>query len=275
MDINRIITKHFAGETNLKEELLLKKWIAEKTENAEEFQILKQYWETQQDHLQTSKASNWLKLQKEIKSHSHEKEKTLPNRASYFGGYMLKVAASLLFIIAAWWSFTYYVQLDKNTTSEILSSKTIEKYNPAGRKSTIKLPDGSIIKLNSESSIKFPERFTTNTREIELKGEAFLEITKDPSKPFIVKTGNIRTKVLGTSFNIKAIPDTETVKIALVEGAVQVTDYQSNMDIFLKPGEMVTAKPENFQKSHFDYNTEIGWKDGLLVFKDASPKEIF
>ena len=99
----------------------------------------------------------------------------------------------------------------------------IDKSNPRGMKTTILLSDGTKVKLNSETSLRYPEYFSDSVRIVYLKGEAFFEVERDESKPFIVISKGIRTKVLGTSFDIRAYPDEVELSVGVVEGKVQVT----------------------------------------------------
>src|SRR5690606_2603405 len=69
------------------------------------------------------------------------------------------------------------------------------------------LPDGSTVLLNNNSSLDFPQQFTGDTREVILKGEAYFDIKPDASRPFIIHTGKVKTRVLGTAFNIRAYPE--------------------------------------------------------------------
>jgi transmembrane sensor len=106
--------------------------------------------------------------------------------------------------------------------------------------STIYLTDGSTVKLKSDSYMKYPEEFTGNTREVNLIGEAFFEIARDSLRPFIIHSPNIRTKVLGTSFSIRAYEGGKSQEVEVVSGRVLVTVKQQsgkNREIVLKPSQ--------------------------------------
>ncbi|UZR98044.1 FecR family protein [Chondrinema litorale] len=193
-----------------------------------------------------------------------------PNR------YLFKIAAAILLLIVAGYYF-YNNQLPSK--SEKTEIKYVTKCNPAGRNSSIKLTDGTIINLNAESKLKFPERFTGDERRVFLEGEAFFEVSKDTSKPFIVVTNQIETKVLGTSFNIQSYATDNKVQIALVEGSVQVNSEAFSKSEILAPSEMLEIKRNKVgemlvDRSHFDAKEILSWKDGILFFNDASFEEI-
>ncbi len=138
------------------------------------------------------------------------------------------------------------------------------KFNPAGQKSQFKLADGTVVFLNAESELIFPEAFNDSIREVQLRGEAFFEVAENKDKPFIVNSGGVKVKVLGTSFNIN---QGNEVAIALVTGKVSVQDASGDK-VNLAPNEMLTCKKEGKPiKSSFDPFETIGWKDKYLVFR--------
>jgi transmembrane sensor len=156
---------------------------------------------------------------------------------------------------------------------------TIEKQNLAGQKSKIYLPDGSIVWLNAESKISFPEKFADEKREIHLTGEAYFDVIKNADKPFIVKSGNVSTTVLGTEFNVRVFEDEPVMSVALESGKLKVEIEGNNATpaLFLEPGEVIkyTKKEGMVLKDKFDREQFLSWKDGIIVFKDANLDEIF
>ncbi|WP_020531151.1 FecR family protein [Flexithrix dorotheae] len=197
------------------------------------------------------------------------------NQNGWFG--IQKIAASIVFILLAgvsYWYFSLPVEQIQETTIAI-----IEKINPKGQNSTIKLKDGSVVRLNAESILRIPEQFKSDLREVELIGEAFFEVAKDSSRPFIIKTGNIKTKVLGTSFNIKSYPEDENVKIAVVTGKVMVGNLDSletGEEVLLIPNQMATYHKSTrlFEKGSFNPDDVIAWKKGVIYFHEAGFEEI-
>ena len=110
------------------------------------------------------------------------------------------------------------------------------------------LPDGSKLWLNAGSKVKYAENFSNGLRELTLEGEAFFDVKHDPDHPFIIHTGKLDVKVLGTSFNIKAYPNDSTMETTLIKGKVEIDfqgDPQSN--IVLQPNEKVVipVKPSS------------------------------
>ncbi|WP_214225829.1 FecR domain-containing protein [Pedobacter sp. B4-66] len=152
-------------------------------------------------------------------------------------------------------------------TVSILSS-----HNPNGQRSTITLSDSSVVTLGAGSSISYPERFTDSTREVSLQGEAFFEITKNPEKPFIVQTGDVQTKVLGTSFKIEAFKG-QKIAVAVATGKVQVDRKMAGSGkleslAVLLPGDAIGFNPVTGLKTNVNIPVVelTGWKKGKLTF---------
>ena len=157
--------------------------------------------------------------------------------------------------------------------------KMIERSNPAGRNSTITLPDGTKIRLNAASTLIFPQEFSRETRQISLTGEAFFQVTEDASRPFIINTGRFSTTVLGTSFNISAYPSSPEIKVAVVEGKVFVENKEGaggKNSLTITPEEMAVFNKASGELSvhTFSYLEEIAWKDNIIHFENADMDEI-
>ena len=145
-------------------------------------------------------------------------------------------------------------------------------YTPRGGEYKVILPDGSKVWLNAASSIRFPTVFRGKTREVDLKGEAYFEVAKNPYMPFKVKSRDAEIEVLGTHFNVRAYSDEKAMKTTLVEGSVKVKSRNSNK--ILKPGEQAVLKGEAMRVSTVVVEEQIAWKNGLFQFKDASLEDV-
>ena len=128
------------------------------------------------------------------------------------------------------------------------------------------LPDGSTVWVNAGSSISYEGDFTGKLREVKLEGEAYFDVVKNPSKPFVVHTGGISIKVLGTSFNVKSYASDKTVETTLIRGLVQVTRESDpkQKPIFLHPNEKLTLEKiaANTDNSLSDINPDTQKKPG-------------
>ncbi|MDP2412647.1 FecR family protein [Daejeonella sp.] len=143
---------------------------------------------------------------------------------------------------------------------------TIE--TPVGGKYQLNLADGTKVWLNSSSSLRFPIFFSEDNREVELKGEAYFEVSKDFKRKFSVRSGIQTVEVLGTQFNINAYSDEKSIKTTLFEGEIRVIDLKTNDSKLLKPGEQSNVD-QSIQIKRIDTQAEIAWKEGYFYFKRA------
>lgn len=196
------------------------------------------------------------------------------NKADTWKNEWLKVAVVLVGIVL---SSLFVIQI---VTSENEANKKvvlIEKNNPAGRRSIL-LPDGSKVILNAKSKITYPATFNEDVREVTLSGEAFFDVKKDVNRPFFVKTNEMTTQVLGTTFNVKAYSGDKESEVCLVSGKVLIQKNKGKEEsIILIPGEALGLDKETdiITKREFNYKEEILWKDGILYLNETPLDEVF
>ena len=143
--------------------------------------------------------------------------------------------------------------------------KTIS--TPRGKDYELVLSDGTVVLLNADSKITFPTRFTGNKRTVKLVGEAYFKVSKNKHRPFIVETGNLYTKVLGTEFNLKAYPHSD-VNVTLIKGSVAVN--AEGKEVMLKPGENAEySENKDIEVTTVDTEGYIQWKDGYFYFDNV------
>lgn len=144
---------------------------------------------------------------------------------------------------------------------------------PKGGEYQIVLPDGTKVWLNAASALSYPSRFSGDTREVNLQGEAYFEVTK--GKPFIVVADHQRIDVLGTKFNVSAYQDDKQRITSLLEGAVRVTNA-ANRSMLLKPGEQAAVVPDKTQIDLTTFSPEevLGWKNGYFTFNNTPIKSV-
>ncbi|WEK36493.1 MAG: DUF4974 domain-containing protein [Candidatus Pseudobacter hemicellulosilyticus] len=152
---------------------------------------------------------------------------------------------------------------------------------PKGRQYQLTLPDGTKVWLNAASSIRFPTVFTGNERKVEITGEAYFIVEKDPGRPFLVDVRDkMEVAVLGTDFNISAYDNDEAVSATLLKGSIQVNvaGIQGQPGpLLLEPGQQVQLITETNRRSEaglrlvrsVDTDKVIAWKNGLFNFDDA------
>lgn len=147
---------------------------------------------------------------------------------------------------------------------------------PRGGEYNLVLEDGTKVFLNAMSQIKYPVKFDTESREIELTGEAYFEVAQS-AIPFVVKTSQLDVRVLGTTFNISAYENTGEIVTTLVEGKVEVDARQEGVSsLILQPEEQAVFNTEDqrLDVRKIDINLYTGWKDGQFIFYDMRLEDI-
>lgn len=252
-----LIAKYFAKEATEQESYQIQLWLEADSQNQQLLEEFQSAWNTSrtQPNASFDKESVYQKINHAI--NDEKKRAQQINTRNY-----LRFAASILLFIglASTWL------LLSNQKAEMLTKST--EY---GQKMKISLPDGSIVQLNSGSSMEYPEKFDHDNRTVQLTGEAFFEVKKNPKKPFIVETEHVQTKVLGTSFNINAYVANEPT-ITVASGSVLVrTDKQS---VILEKNQKAFLVDQELKSENVLAQNAILWKDGILNFKDTPMKAV-
>lgn len=162
------------------------------------------------------------------------------------------------------------------TASEKVDAKNeYHKLNvPRNAEYYLELADGTKVWINSESSLGFYSRFDGKQRIVELTGEAYFEVAKNPDQPFIVRTANADVRVLGTQFNVKAYADEEYTIATLNEGKVRVSNEVNEQDILPDEQIVINNKTGDYTKKQVDANIYSAWVKGKFVFKDERLEDI-
>lgn len=176
------------------------------------------------------------------------------------------------------------VQLTKTTDGKIVYSGNAKEVvyniltNPRGsRVIDITLSDGSHVWLNAGSSIRYPISFVGKERRVSITGEAYFEITKNPSQPFRVSLppsrGNAggEVEVLGTHFNVNAYEDEADIKVTLLEGSVKLSTANGQRSAVIKPGQQARAAADGGLRTMdaVDVDQVMAWKNGLFEFSNT------
>jgi ferric-dicitrate binding protein FerR (iron transport regulator) len=178
------------------------------------------------------------------------------------------VAASIALLIGFSVYFLGTDQSEKAIETSV-EQPWLVKSNPAGKKTIVHLNDGSRVYLNSESSISYPQNFSEN-RSVKLQGEAFFEVFRDTLHPFTVDTRDLKTTVLGTSFNIKSFSDEFKTSLILATGQVKAEVKGVENPFLLLPGEGISIAHGDSSNlvNVFQANIKetLYWKEGILHF---------
>ena len=229
-------------------------------------------------HIQALMDELWTKLPEEKKLSAHQAQRILdtiignaeeiqPAKKQIYLQRWVKVAASLL-LIAVCTGIVYLKTGFQSPAPFALDQK--KSVTPTYK--SITLPDGSTVRLNYSSQLDYPETFDgLATREVYLKGEGFFDITHHASKPFIVHTGQLKTIVLGTAFNIKAYAGEKSITVTVARGKVQVSNGKKTLDIITRDQQLTFHKTnKESERKQIDATKATAWQAGNIYFDDIT-----
>ena len=279
MDL-RLLEKFFDNRCSPDEVAEVLRWFASPEDQAETLSRLEDYWKEYQpdEAAPRGAAHRTLRSIRDRMAQQESARRGVPR--SYVGRsdqsrlvrlphrpfpQSLRVAAVVVLAIIG--SFVLHRVLPSPSSPPII----VVKSTAPGQKHTFRLPDGTQVRLNADSELRYSAAGDDGPREILLAGEAFFKVAHDAQRPFTVTAQGVSTTALGTSFNVQAY-DT-AVTVALVTGKVRVVQQQQAS--VLAPGERVRyAPPGRFQKDRYDSLRDLAWQEGTLHFARASLSEV-
>lgn len=259
-DIYNLLIKYTDGEATAEEIIVIEKLISEDIYWKNEFETLKQLnsniENTSNYKIEANTDFNWELLKSSLT------DKPAKKSISFYPSFLKYAAASILLIVTAW--LLFYKGSNINDFDKFAIGKKYKTQN--NQIIEIALSDGSKITLNQNSELIIDKNFNTQNRLIELNGEAYFEIAKNKTKPFIAKSNSTYTKVLGTIFKISSNKENQT-EISLYQGKVKF--YTNKKSITLTPGTKAVYKPNLGKTEKTDISTDDSkfWEN-KLIFKD-------
>lgn len=196
---------------------------------------------------------------------NREKSRNLRSVFQYVRPGMAATWIAAIFCLGA----IFYLYSSQKHASQMIA------FTALGEKKKVELSDGSVVWLNAASKLTYPEVFTGDLREVKLEGEAFFDVTPNAKMPFVIKSGTLKTTVLGTSFNIRAYQEDKTMSVAVVTGKVKVSS--SDTELHLEPNQQAV-----FDKRHHKLDKKLemstdelaSWKDGMFRFRNTTFSEV-
>ena len=245
-----ILYKFFEGNASFEEEAAVKQWMEESAENRLAF-------------LKERKLFDAMLLLGNEEIIKNGKKRFSINLSS-LRTELIKIAAVVAITLGG--SYFYY---QSSLEKELMAMQTITV--PAGQRINITLVDGTNVWLNARTSVSYPVKFGKNNRQVVLDGEAYFDVTKDKSKPFIVQTDNYNVEVLGTQFDVNAYSETGEFETTLMSGSVKVASASdSTQKITLKPNNKVFLQDGKLHVTAVDDYNPYRWKEGLICFKNET-----
>jgi ferric-dicitrate binding protein FerR (iron transport regulator) len=266
LDIDQLIANRLLGTISEEENLFLDHWMGDSIENRRHYSEQKKLWHLFEIHQKVQRID-------ERKAYQKISNQLFSRKKLDVLGWIQRVAAILLLpVIVASAVYFYTEKKDRTQFSSVYN--TVE--TPLGMRSSLTLPDGTKVWLNAGSSISYPVFFASNSREVSLKGEAYFEVKKDKSWPFVVTTKNMNVLVSGTTFNCNAYPENDQVQTVLVEGEVTLANQSATELATLNPGELAifNNSDQRISTTKTDLQKYIAWKSGKLMFRDDKMNKV-
>ncbi len=266
----RMILRQLNGEADKSEKGQFSQWLLEKPENLDLYIDVKGIWQRPNPVGPVFSET----LAKKLIGDAVQKNK----KKVQIWQLAQQVAALVLILISIGAVFYYRTRETPpplEEANEIV--KAITKKSCLGEQLRVTLPDGSIVYLNAGSSIRYPEKFAGNIRRIVLKGEAFFDVARDSLHPFVVCSDNLKTTVLGTTFNIKTFAN-ERNMVTVASGKVKVenTNPEQSGELLLLPNQQAVYNPggKHFKITEVDADNFIAWKNGIIRFNNDPLSEV-
>ncbi len=257
-NIYNILSKHFLHETSEQEEQQITEF---KKTNSTEYNILKKLWIRGDIEVKDFDSSTaWKAVQDKA---THRKTKSAKIILLYQK--LRRIAAVAAILIIGTTASYFFVHTNK--TPETIAQALISE---SGK--LVLLSDGSQVWLNRNATLTYPEKFEKHNRKVELKGEAFFEVSKNPEKPFIVSTSNSSVEVLGTSFNINS--NSKKTEVTVTTGKVKVTNANKSNNVIITKGLSAIVSGTEVEKYQTENINYLSWKTGEFVFKDVAIEKV-
>ena len=265
---SQLIDKYLNGQCSVEEEKVVIDWYKSFNSSTDPISHLS---EEQQEMLK-SRMLNRIRTKAFEKFAQSSEPKVLPLRKYFYAA--ASIAAAVLIVFAL---FLPGVKQETSLNQGIkkVVSKRVHFTNTLARIHKYTLPDGSIIWLQPKAIISYNRAFVANTREVDLEGEAFFDVQKDARRPFLIHSGGVVTKVLGTSFNVKS--SSNQTEVFVMTGKVFVytsSDAANAKSVYLLPEQKATYERKKnelvkYEKER-DLNPALGmWKKNTLSFDNV------
>lgn len=255
--IDDILPRYCEGDVSPEERMLVEEWMSQSDDN---YRIAKQIHAI---YLAADTLHVIEKVDTE-KALTNVTARMTPSRKVNWLLWMQRIAAVLFIPVLI-------ALLVQDYTDQPQLAQLIEVRTNPGITTTVHLPDGSVVHLNSESYLSYPSFFDKKVRSVTLKGEAFFSVSKDEKKRFVVSTPHqTRVEVLGTTFNVEAFEKDTIVSTTLIEGKVNFLYTRGNQSetVVLKPGQKLVYNSNALRTEllHTSGESETAWKDGKIIF---------
>lgn len=183
----------------------------------------------------------------------------------------LRYAAAILCLTIGTWYAAFLCFSDSR--NEAVAMQTL--YVPAGQRMSLTLADGSVVWLNARTKITYPAVFNGNERHVTLEGEAYFDVAKDVQKPFVVSSGEMKVRVLGTSFNLYGYLEESFRRVSLVEGSLQIYAREDEpAGLILRPDNEAIIRDGKISVAEIPDRNYFLWTKGIYSFENETFENI-
>jgi transmembrane sensor len=260
----QLVGRYLAGEASPAEAIQLEAWLAASPANKQQFEQISKVWSTLSSEeicVMPNKEALFLQIRDQFPPlHA---PRILSHKKTIV---WTKIAATLLIVTGAALLAVILFNNNRRQDTAIITRQTQQ----AILHDT--LPDGSVAILNSYSQLQYPEQFTDNKREVQLKGESWFSVTPNKSKPFIITTGPVHIRVIGTSFNVRNGKD--TIEVAVRSGVVRMYNDRDSITIPAGKKGIYHIPTKRFLIGKAINWSEFGYATKVFNFENATLKEI-
>lgn len=268
--MEHIILKYLEGTASDEEKQTLLKWVRASGSNKKEFHEIRDLWITTGSML--SDTSGNQEAFNRFKKHVTDYENAKQQKRSRIR--ILRYAASVAILITC--SVGMFM-LGRRSTENEFSASVINQTIVRNDKTSFMLPDGTLVWLNKDSKLSYPESFNDQQRVVTLEGEGYFEVVHDEKNPFYVETGDLTIRVLGTVFNVKNYSDEIISETVLLSGKVEVDMKNDKAPVILSPDQKITYDRQTgyHQVEKVDAEEYALWKNDKLVMDNEELETIF
>lgn len=282
--------KYLKGNITVNEKIAFEEWLSADPDHQREFEQLKKIWEYSDLRLSSEESlteQQWVKLEKRLQE---DDQKPSAKVVSFQRKRLYYVAASLaLFVIAGYYFLFSYTDFGPKELGlpRIKTEDPIQVRTQLATSDEVKafiLPDGSKVWLDDNSTLSYMDDFNVSERRVKLKGRAFFDVQKDSSRVFTINARNTNITVLGTSFNVSAVPDDNKVEVTVVTGLVSFSVNRGSKEakVSLNPDEKgvffvdesLLDKRRNDNPDFLDWMSPKRKRTGRILPKKIIPKHI-
>lgn len=274
------LLKYFNGELNPRQRQAVLDWVNSSRDNEQFFIKLMDLWATQTVSNEKASEDEYNQMLKLVKRKGEISGNNIFKKLFWTAAaVILLLIASNIFLLSIKKEIT---GIQKEISAALLPPRNFksykELYTNRGVKATLLLPDSSVVYLNSDTKISYPDRFDSLTRNVKIEGEAYFKVMKDSLRPMIVATDKgFAVRVFGTEFNLRANDNDAEAQATLYNGKIDIIRKKNGKILItpVQPNETVTVREDNSCTKVILSEPEklMAWRDGKLIFDNTPLSE--